>query len=163
MKIVRLIVNAICQIANFSNNYVDVDDIKIEEKMGNISETELINGIVIDKTIDNSSMPHIVENARVLLLDIDIENEQTKADAQISISVPNDLGRFLEYGTNNTLQKIQYVADSGANVVFFHEEVSVHWRNYFAKKSIMTVRRVKENDCYGSRKRRVLDSEISTG
>ena len=83
MKIVRLIVNAICQIANFSNNYVDVDDIKIEEKMGNISETELINGIVIDKTIDNSSMPHIVENARVLLLDIDIENEQTKADAQI--------------------------------------------------------------------------------
>ena len=146
MKIVRLIVNAICQIANFSNNYVDVDDIKIEEKMGNISETELINGIVIDKTIDNSSMPHIVENARVLLLDIDIENEQTKADAQISISVPNDLGRFLEYGTNNTLQKIQYVADSGANVIFSRGGISPLAQNYFAKKGIMTVRRVKEND-----------------
>ena len=146
MKIVRLIVNAICQIANFSNNYIDVDDIKIEEKMGNISETELINGIVIDKTIDNSSMPHIVENARVLLLDIDIENEQTKADAQISISVPNDLGRFLEYGTNNTLQKIQYVADSGANVIFSRGGISPLAQNYFAKKSIMTVRRVKEND-----------------
>ncbi|MGB8159159.1 MAG: thermosome subunit alpha [Nitrososphaeraceae archaeon] len=146
MKIVRLIVNAICQIANFSNSYVDVDDIKIEEKMGSISETELINGIVIDKTIDNSSMPHIVENARVLLLDIDIENEQTKADAQISISVPNDLGRFLEYGTNNTLQKIQYVADSGANVIFSRGGISPLAQNYFAKKSIMTVRRVKEND-----------------
>ncbi|MGB8153749.1 MAG: TCP-1/cpn60 chaperonin family protein, partial [Nitrososphaeraceae archaeon] len=138
MKIVRLIVNAICQIANFSNSYVDVDDIKIEEKMGSISETELINGIVIDKTIDNSSMPHIVENARVLLLDIDIENEQTKADAQISISVPNDLGRFLEYGTNNTLQKIQYVADSGANVIFSRGGISPLAQNYFAKKSIMT-------------------------
>ncbi|MGA9941766.1 MAG: thermosome subunit beta, partial [Nitrososphaeraceae archaeon] len=146
MKIVRLIVNAICQIANFSNSYVDVDDIKIEEKMGSISETELINGIVIDKTIDNSSMPHIVENARVLLLDIDIENEQTKADAQISISVPNDLGRFLEYGTNNTLQKIQYVADSGANVIFSRGGISPLAQNYFAKKGIMTVRRVKEND-----------------
>ena len=146
MKIVRLIVNAICQIANFSNSYVDVDDIKIEEKMGSISETELVNGIVIDKTIDNSSMPHIVENARVLLLDIDIENEQTKADAQISISVPNDLGRFLEYGTNNTLQKIQYVADSGANVIFSRGGISPLAQNYFAKKSIMTVRRVKEND-----------------
>ena len=146
MKIVRLIVNAICQIANFSNNYVDVDDIKIEEKMGSISETELINGIVIDKTIDNSSMPHIVENARVLLLDIDIENEQTKADAQISISVPSDLGRYLEYGTNNTLQKIQNVADSGANVIFSRGGISPLAQNYFAKKSIMTVRRVKEND-----------------
>jgi chaperonin GroEL (HSP60 family) len=146
MKIARLIVNAICQIANFSNNYVDVDDIKIEEKMGSISETELINGIVIDKTIDNSSMPHIVENARVLLLDIDIENEQTRADAQISISVPSDLGRYLEYGTNNTLEKIQNVVDSGANVIFSRGGISPLAQNYFAKKSIMTVRRVKEND-----------------
>ena len=146
MKIVRLIVNAICQIANFSNNYIDVDDIKIEEKMGSISETELINGIVIDKTIDNSSMPHIVENARVLLLDIDIENEQTKADAQISISVPSDLGRYLEYGTNNTFEKIQNVADSGANVIFSRGGISPLAQNYFAKKGIMTVRRVKEND-----------------
>jgi chaperonin GroEL (HSP60 family) len=146
MKIVRLIVNSICQISNFSNNFVDVDDIKIEEKMGSISETELINGIVIDKTIDNSSMPHIVENARVLLLDIDIENEQTKTDAQISISVPSDLGRYLEYGTNNTLEKIQNVVDSGANVIFSRGGISPLAQNYFAKKSIMTVRRVKEND-----------------
>lgn len=146
MKIVRLIVNAICQIANFSNNYVDVDDIKIEEKMGNISETELVDGIVIDKTIDNSSMPHIVENARVLLLDVDIENEQTKADAQISISVPSDLGRYLEYGTKNTVQKIQNVLDSGANVIFSRGGISPLAQNYFAKKGIMTVRRVKEND-----------------
>lgn len=146
MKIVRLIVNAICQIANFSNNYVDVDDIKIEEKMGNISETELVDGIVIDKTIDNSSMPHIIENARVLLLDVDIENEQTKADAQISISVPSDLGRYLEYGTKNTVQKIQNVLDSGANVIFSRGGISPLAQNYFAKKGIMTVRRVKEND-----------------
>jgi archaeal chaperonin len=146
MKIVRLIVNAICQIASFSNNYVDVDDIKIEEKMGSISETELVNGIVIDKTIDNSSMPHIVENARVLLLEVDIENEQTKADAQISISVPSDLGRYLEYGTKNTVQKIQNVLDSGANVIFSRGGISPLAQNYFAKKSIMTVRRVKEND-----------------
>ena len=146
MKIVRLIVNSICQIANFSNNYVDVDDVKIEEKMGSISETELINGIVIDKTIDNSSMPHIVENARVLLLDIDIENEQTRADAQISISGPSDLGRYLEYRTNNTLEKIKNVVDSGANVIFSRGGISPLAQNYFAKKSIMTVRRVKEND-----------------
>jgi len=146
MKIVRLIVNAICQIANFSKNHVDVDDIKIEEKMGNISETELIKGIVIDKTIDNSSMPHLVENARVLLLDIDIENEQTKADAQIRISVPSDLGRYFEYGTKNTVQKIQYVIDSGANVIFSRGGISPLAQNYFAKKGIMTVRRVKEND-----------------
>jgi archaeal chaperonin len=146
MKIVRLIVNAICQIASFSNNYVDVDDIKIEEKMGSISDTKLVNGIVIDKTIDNSSMPHIIENARVLLLDVDIENEQTKADAQISISVPSDLGRYLEYGTKNTVQKIQNVLDSGANVIFSRGGISPLAQNYFAKKSIMTVRRVKEND-----------------
>src|SRR6476620_6142003 len=109
MKIVRLIVNAICQ-------------------------------------IDNSSMPHLVENARVLLLDTDIENEQTKADAQFRISVPSDLGRYFEYGTKNTVQKIQYVIDSGANVICSRGGISPLAQNYFAKKGIMTVRRVKEND-----------------
>jgi chaperonin GroEL (HSP60 family) len=91
-------------------------------------------------------MPHIIENARVLLLDVDIENEQTKADAQISISVPSDLGRYLEYGTQNTVQKIQNVLASGANVIFSRGGISPFAQNYFAKKGIMTVRRVKEND-----------------
>lgn len=146
IKIARLIVNAICKIANFSNNYVELDDIKIEEKIGNISETQLINGIVIDKTIDDSAMPRMIENACILLIDTDLEDERTKTDAEIRISSPADYRLFLDRRTHNILEKVQNVIDSGANVVFSRGGIDSLARNYFAKKGILTVRRVKEND-----------------
>jgi archaeal chaperonin len=146
LEIARLVVNAICKIANFSKNYVELDDIKIEEKIGNISETELINGIVIDKTIDYSAMPRMIENACILLIDTDLEDERTKTDAEIRISSPHDFRLFLDRRTQNLLQKVQNVIDSGANVVFSRGGINSLAQNYFAKKGIITVRRVKEND-----------------
>ena len=146
INIAKLIVNAICKIANFSNNYVELDDIKIEEKIGNISETQLVNGIVIDKTIDDSTMPRMIENACILLIDTDLADERTKTDAEIRISSPHDYKLFLDRRTQNILEKVQYVIDSGANVVFSQGGIDSLAQNYFAKKGILTVRRVKEND-----------------
>ena len=41
MMIPNLVVDGICSIADFSKGYIEVDDIKIEEKIGSSSETEL--------------------------------------------------------------------------------------------------------------------------
>jgi archaeal chaperonin len=146
MMITRLVVDGICKIADFEKSYIDVDDIKIEEKIGNISETELIHGTVIDKTIDDSSMPRIIENAKILLIDSDIQDERTKTDAEIRISEPTDIGQFLEYKTRNLIQKIQSVIDSGANVIFSRGGIDTVALNHFAKNRMLSVRRVKEND-----------------
>ncbi|MFZ0253496.1 MAG: TCP-1/cpn60 chaperonin family protein, partial [Nitrososphaeraceae archaeon] len=113
-----LVVDGICEIADFSRRYLEVDDIKIEEKLGNSSDTELVHGTVIDKTIDDSSMPRIIENAKILLLDGDIQDERTKTDAEIRISDPSQMTSFIKKKNSNLLQKIQYVIESGANVVF---------------------------------------------
>jgi archaeal chaperonin len=144
--ITRLVVDGICKIADFAKSYIDVDDIKIEEKIGNSSETELIHGTVIDKTIDDSSMPRIIENAKILLIDSDIQDERTKTDAEIRISEPADIGLFLDYKTRNLIQKIQSVIDSGANVIFSRGGIHTLALNHFAKNRMLTVRRVKEND-----------------
>jgi archaeal chaperonin len=145
-KIARLIVDAICKIANLSSNHVDIDDVKIEEKLGRISETELVQGTVIDKTIDDSSMPKLVENARILLLDTGIEDERTKTDAEIRISSRESLKLFSETKIRNLMEKAQNVINSGANVVFLRGGIDGLALNYLAKNGIVTVRRVKEND-----------------
>ena len=44
---------------------LDIDDIKIEEKIGHLSDSQLIHGIVLDKTIDNNSMPKFIEHAKI--------------------------------------------------------------------------------------------------
>lgn len=141
-----LVVQGICEIADFSRRHLEVDDIKIEEKIGSNSDTELVHGTVIDKTIDDSSMPRIIENAKILLLDSDVQDERTKTDAEIRISDPSQMTSFIKKKNSNLLQKIQYVIESGANVVFSRGGIDSLALNHFAKNKMLTVRRVKEND-----------------
>jgi chaperonin GroEL (HSP60 family) len=141
-----LVVDGISEIADFSRRYLEVDDIKIEEKIGNSSDTELVHGTVIDKTIDDSSMPRIIENAKILLLDSDIQDERTKTDAEIRISDPSQMTAFIKKKNSNLLQKIQYVIESGANVILSRGGIDSFALNHFAKNKMLTVRRVKEND-----------------
>ena len=146
MKIPSLVVDGICRVADFSKSYLDVDDIKIEEKIGISSDMQLVLGTVIDKTIDESSMPRIIENAQILLLDNDIQDERTKTDAEIRISDPTEVTHLLDNKTRNLVQKIQCVIKSGANVIFSRGGIDPLALNHFAKNRILTVRRVKEND-----------------
>ena len=146
MKIPSLVVDGICRVADFSKSYLDVDDIKIEEKIGISSDMQLVLGTVIDKTIDESSMPRVIENAQILLLDNDIQDERTKTDAEIRISDPTEVTLFLDSKTRNMVQKIQFVIKSGANVIFSRGGIDPLALNHFAKNRILTVRRVKEND-----------------
>jgi archaeal chaperonin len=146
MQIPSLVVDGICRVADFSKSYLDVDDIKIEEKIGISSDMQLVLGTVIDKTIDESSMPRIIENAQILLLDNDIQDERSKTDAEIRISDPAEVTLFLDSKTRNLVQKIQFVIKSGANVIFSRGGIDPLALNHFAKNRILTVRRVKEND-----------------
>ena len=159
-----LVVDGICEIADFSRCYLEVDDIKIEEKIGNSSDTELVHGTVIDKTIDDSSMPRIIENAKILLLDSDIQDERTKTDAEIRISDPSQMTSYIKKKNSNLLQKIECVIESGANVIFSRGGIDSLAINHFAKNKMLTVRRIKENDLLwlakatGARVVRDLDS-----
>ena len=146
MMIPNLIVDGISKIADFSNKHIEVDDIKIEEKIGSSSDTQLIHGVVVDKTIDDASMPKLIEDARILLIDNDIQDERTKTDAEIRISDPGEITQFLSSKTSNLLQKIQYVIESGTNVVFCRGGIDPLAINHFSKNRILTVKRVKEND-----------------
>ncbi len=72
-KLAEISVNAVKMIAEESNGKVEVntDYIKIEKRQGgSIEETELIDGIVLDKEVVHPGMPKKVENAKILLLDL---------------------------------------------------------------------------------------------
>ena len=146
MMIPNLVVDGICRVADFSRGHVEVDDIKIEEKIGSSHQTELIEGTIVDKTIDDASMPKVIEDARILLLDNDIENERTKTDVEIRISDPREISQYKDKKTGDLLAKIEYVIKSGANVVFSRGGISPLALNHFSKNKILTVKRVKEND-----------------
>ncbi len=148
VPIAQMIIDAICMITDFSKNQIDVDNIKIEEKAGDVSDIELVKGIVIDKTIDNSAMPQVIENAKVLLTNDDLERRRTKTESEISINSPQQMSVFLNQETDDLLAKVQKIVDSGANVVISRKGIDSLAQEYFAKAGIISMRRVKANDLW---------------
>jgi archaeal chaperonin len=144
--IAKLLADATCAVADFANSRIEVDDIKIEEKIGNTMDTILVNGVIIDKTIDNSAMPRAVENAKVLLIDEELEGKRTRIDAEITIDSPHQMQSFLDKEQSLTTSKVMSIIRSGANVVISQKGINALAQNHLSRAGIVSIKRVKEND-----------------
>ena len=144
--VAELIVDSVCYVANFGSNSIDSDDIKIEEKEGSITDAQLIIGIVIDKTIDSSAMPRAVENARIMLINDELEGKRTRTEAEIQITSPEQIKSYSDAQTLMIKSKVQHIIDSGANVVFSRKGINTLAQHLLTRAGIISVRRVKEND-----------------
>jgi thermosome len=144
--ITKLIVDAICIIADFSNGKIEINDIKIEEKTGNTSDIQLVKGVVLDKTIDNSAMPRVINDAKILLINEELEGKRTKAEAEIQITLPDQIRSYFDTELLTIRSKVQNIINSGANVVISQKGINLVAQYYLAKAGIVSIRRAKEND-----------------
>ena len=147
-KFVDLVIEGICGIADFENGYVNIDNIKIEEKAGNVEDTQLVGGTVIDKTIDSSDMPRIIENAKILLINESLEPMRSKTEAEIEITSPEQMSQFINQEDKDLDFLVKKIIDSGANVVISRKGINDFVQEALAKKGIITMRRVKYNDLW---------------
>lgn len=126
---------------------VDTDYIKLEKKEGeSLFDTELINGIVIDKEVVHPGMPKRIENAKIAILNCPIEVKETETDAEIRIHSPDQLKAFLEEEERMLKEMVDKIKEAGANVVFTQKGIDDLAQHYLAKAGIMAVRRVKKSD-----------------
>jgi len=146
--IAKIVVDAIFAVADFESGKVEVDDVKIEQKPGSVSDTRLVSGAAIDKTVDNSAMAKEIRDARILLLDDDLEGKRTRTDAEIRISLPAQVKAYIDAQALDLRGKVQAVIDSGANVVISRGGINMLAQTMLAHAGIMSVRRVKENDLW---------------
>ena len=147
-KIVDIIIEAVCDIANLEKGQIDIDDIKIEEKIGNVTDIELIKGTVIDKTIDSSAMPRTIKDAKILLINESLETMRTKTESEIEIVSPEQMSQFLDQENKDLLVLVKNIVNSGANVVISRKGVNEFVQEALAKKGIISMRRVKYNDLW---------------
>jgi thermosome len=144
-----LAVKAVKQVAEEENGKitVDLDDIKIEKKQGkSISDTELIQGILVDKERVHSGMPRKVENAKIALVDLALEVKKTETDAKIQITSPEQLEAFLKQEENMLKEMVETIKNSGANVLFCQKGIDDLAQHYLSQEGIFAVRRVKKSD-----------------
>jgi thermosome len=145
----RLGVNAVKTVLEQRDGKVqiDTDNIKIEKKEGgSVEDTELIKGLIIDKEVVHPGMPKHARDAKIALIDSSLEIEKTETDAQIRITSPDQLQKFLEQEENILKEMVEKIANSGCNVLFCQKGIGDMAQHYLSKKGILTARRIKKSD-----------------
>ncbi|WP_456329539.1 thermosome subunit beta [Archaeoglobus sp.] len=144
-----LVVEAVKRVAEKVDDHyrVDEDNIKLEKRQGgSVADTKLVNGIVIDKEVVHPGMPKRVKNAKIAVLKAALEVKETETDAEIRITDPDQLMKFIEQEEKMLKEMVDKLAEAGANVVFCQKGIDDLAQYYLAKAGILAVRRVKQSD-----------------
>jgi thermosome len=145
----KIATSAILQVAEKAEDglKVDIDDVKVEKKAGEaLTDTKLINGVVLDKEVVHSGMPKRVEKAKIALIDSAIEIEKTEFDAKINIESPEQMDAFLKQEENMIKEMVEKLAAQGANVILCQKGIDDLAQHFLSRKNILAVRRVKKSD-----------------
>ena len=141
----ELVVGAVTQVEE--DGEIDQDHIKIEKKDGaTIDDSQLVNGVIIDKEPVHPGMPKKIEDAQIALLNSAIEVKETEVDAEIRITDPAQMQAFIEQEEQMIRDMVDKIADAGATVLFCQKGIDDLAQHYLAKAGIMAVRRIKKSD-----------------
>ena len=126
---------------------IDLDQIQIIKKEGkSLLDTNIVDGIIVDKEIVHPMMPKTVKDAKIALISSSLEIEKTEFDAEIRVQTPDQINKFLEEESNMLKNRATKLKDVGANVIFCQKGIDDKAQNFLAKDHIITVRRVKRSD-----------------
>ncbi|MDQ1275335.1 MAG: archaeal chaperonin [Euryarchaeota archaeon] len=126
---------------------VDIEDVKTEKRPGgSIKDSEIIEGVIVDKERVHTGMPEVVKDAKVLLLSVPIELKKTETKAEIKITTPDQMQLFLDQEEAMLRDIVDKVIDTGANVVFCQKGIDDLAQYYLTKAGIFAMRRVKKSD-----------------
>jgi len=153
-----LVVNALNRISEESHDKTtgktyedktDLENIKLEKKIGgSIHDTELIEGIVLDKEKVHNNMPKNIKGANIILIDSPLEIRTTETDTKISVSDPEKLQAFLDMEESMLKKLVDQIVATGANVVFCQKGIDEVVQYLLAQKGIYACRRVKKSDLH---------------
>ena len=143
-KFAAIIVKAVKQISDVG---INLDNIKIEKIKGDgIEDTELIEGIVLDKERASLDMPVKIENAKIALIESALEIIKPETETRISISSPEQLDNFIQHQETVLKAMVEKIKESGANVVFCQKGIDEMAQYYLAKEKVYACRRVAKSD-----------------
>jgi len=148
-QLAEIAVEAVLHVANkVKDEYrVDLDDIMVEKKPGeSITDTKLIEGLVLDKEVVHPGMPKRVEKAKIALLESALEVKKTEFDAKINIERPEQMEIFLQEEENMLKEMVEKIVSVGANVVICQKGIDDMVQHFLARKGILAAKSVKESD-----------------
>ena len=131
-------------------DYKDKDLIGIKHVTGgSITDSFLVDGVAFKKSFSYAGFeqqPKKFENAKVIILNVELELKSEKENSELRISNPEDFQSFVDAEWKIINKKLENIVKSGANVVLSKLPIGDLATQYFADRDVFCAGRVAAED-----------------
>jgi len=128
-------------------NYLDLELVSIIQKEGrSLNDSEFVAGVVVDKKVVHEEMPKRKKNAKIALINQNIEIEKADVTSNITLSSLEALDLLKAKEKEEIEKMVNKLVELGVDVVFCQRGISDQAQDIMAKNGIMAVRRVRRTD-----------------
>lgn len=129
---------------------LDLDMVGVKKVTGgSVTDSFLVSGVAFKKTFSYAGFEHQpkkLENAKVLILQVELEHKSEKENAEIRISDVDEYQRIVDAEWKIIYDKIDACCNVGANVVLSRLAIGDLATQKFADRGIFCAGRVPEED-----------------
>lgn len=113
---------------------------------GEIEESRVLDGVMLNKDITHPKMRRRIENPRVVLLDCPLEYKKGESQTNIEISKEEDWNRILQIEEEQVKQLTDAIIALKPDLVITEKGVSDLAQHFLVKNNITALRRVRKTD-----------------
>jgi T-complex protein 1 subunit alpha len=109
-------------------------------------ETMFVDGFALNCTVASQAMPKKIHNAKIALLDFNLNKQKMGLGVQIVVTDPSKVEAIKQKEADMVKDRINMILKAGANVVLTTKGIDDLCLKYFVEAGAMAVRRVKKED-----------------
>ena len=141
-----LALKAVKQISE-GETFSKLESIKIVKAPGkSLSDSELINGVYIKKEKLNPTMPDILKDVKIAVIRRKLDVVKTEFDAQIRISNPADIQKFLDQEDKILQDYLKVFKDLEVKMIINNQDISDKFAAYLAREGIAAIKSLGDSD-----------------
>ncbi|EEQ84290.2 T-complex protein 1 subunit gamma [Blastomyces dermatitidis ER-3] len=113
---------------------------------GEIEDSEVIDGVMLNKDITHPKMRRRIENPRIILLDCPLEYKKGESQTNIEVSKEDDWNRILQIEEEQVKLMCDAILALKPDLVITEKGVSDLAQHYLVKANVTALRRVRKTD-----------------
>ncbi|ABN64889.2 chaperonin [Scheffersomyces stipitis CBS 6054] len=113
---------------------------------GEVEDSEVLDGILLNKDVTHPKMKRHIESPRVILLDCPLEYKKGESQTNIEITKEEDWNRILQIEEEQVKLMCEQILELKPDLVITEKGVSDLAQHYLLKGGVTALRRVKKSD-----------------